>query len=51
MADPRVTRDTLVCGSGEIEFFVLETDSPVPTLEEALAILNDQQDVYIDDPR
>jgi hypothetical protein len=51
MADPRLSRDTLICGRGEIEFFVLETDGPVPTFEEALAILSDQQDVYLDDPR
>lgn len=49
MANPRLTKETLVCGRGSLEFYVLETDGPVPTFEEALAILNDQQDVYIDD--
>lgn len=49
MANPRLTKETLICGSDSLEFYVLETDNPPPTFEEALEILNDQQDVYIDD--
>jgi len=49
MANPRLTKETLVRGSGSLEFYVLETDNPTPTFEEALEILSDQQDVYIDD--